>query len=154
MERAILVDIKDIHIWSGSTDFEWNSTTYKPGILLGEDVPSGERLPAGGSPGLEVYLNNVPNLRNDVKSGDDVDLHVVENREGVWTKIGGYWAIVNEVKGPIESLTIETLPPFERFTKVTRPKWSNEDYISRYPRDNFFKHLDSVRNDAIKVVFY
>ena len=145
IERAIFADIGSVHIWSGHSDELWNSKTYKPGILLGDDLPAGSSLTPASSPGLDVYISEVPNLRNDIKSGDDVNLHVVQWRNNTWDKIGGYWAIVDEVSGSIENLTITTLPPFERFTKVTRPRWSNHDQLSRYPGDHIFKNLENLR---------
>ena len=153
IERALFADIGSVHIWSGAMPETWESKTYQPGILLGEEIPAGSSLTPGSSPGLDVYLSHVPNLRSDVKSGDDVDLHVVQ-RDGItWRKIGGYWAIVDEVLGSIENLRISTLPPFERFTKVTRPRWSNHDQLSRYPGDYIFKNLENLRVQGQTIEF-
>lgn len=152
--RAIFADVGAARIWSGAYDETYDGETYKPGILLSDDPVSGAELRPAASPGVDVYISGVPSLRTDAESGDEFELHVCrETPAGAWGKIGGYWGIISAVEGPLEALRIDTLPPLERATKITRPRWSHEDYSSRYPGDNFFRDLAEIQQNRIRINF-
>ena len=135
--RAVFVNIGTVNLWSGTVDVTWEGKTYKPGILVGDDAPEGAAISPGASPGMELYATAVPTLRTDVKSGDEFEVHICRYVSGAWVKIGGFWGLVETVTGPSGELSVTTLSPLERFTKVTRPRWSKEDYRSRYAEDGF-----------------
>ena len=151
--RAVFADIGSVKIWSGTYDETFSGGTYKPGILFSDDPIGGAELRPSASPGLDVYISGVPSLRSDVESGDIFELHVCRLKNAAWEKIGGYYGIVSEVGGPLEALRIDTLPPLEVATKVTRAVWSHEDYISRFPGDNFFENLERIRTEGRQVIF-
>ena len=132
-------------------DTVWETKTYKPGILLADEVAAGRSLQASSSPGVSIQLMDVTNFTTDVQSGDEFEIHVVKRVGSTWVKIGGFWGLIDEVEGPVEDITVTTLPPLERFTKVERPRWSKEDYRSRYPADGFFDDLDRVQNEGVRV---
>ena len=152
--RAVFANLGSVNVWSGAYDETWESKTYKPGIILSDDVPAGQSLEASGAPGLVMILKDVPSLRSDVQSGDEFEVHVVKKTDSGWEKIGGFWGLVDEVTGPANEISITTLPPLERFTKVTRPRWSESDYLARYPGDNFFRELETVQREGVKVNLY
>ena len=149
--RAIFANFGTVNVWSGTHDVTWETRTYKPGILLSDEIASGQSLQATAAPGLSLSITDVPALRSDVQSGDEFEIHVCRKTRAGWEKIGGFWGLVDEVTGPVNDITIRTLPPLERFTKVTRPRWSREDYLSRYPDDDFFANLESVQTEGRKV---
>ena len=151
--RAIFADLGDLHIWSGTVDEVWEGNTYKPGILLSTDLASGASLGPSSAPGLDVYLSSVPDLRSSLASGDEVELHVCRELVGVWTKLGGYYGIVDTVNGPVEGVRIAILPVAERATRLLRPRWSRDDYLSRYPGDDFFGELADLEAKGRTVVF-
>ena len=85
--RAVFADIGTVHIWSGGGDVMWNGETYNPGILLADDIPSGQSLQPAASPGVNVFIQNVPTLRSDVSSGDEFEIHVCKLSGSTWEKI-------------------------------------------------------------------
>lgn len=156
IQRAVAAAIgATVRIWSGGRDLLWEGDTYKPGILLSDDVAAGAALTPGSSPGLDVYLANVPGLLDDVRSGDDVDVHVLQrsSASAAWMKVGGIWAIVDEVEGPAHRPRITTLPPLERAAKTARRRWSREDWLSRYPDDDIFRNLERLRTEGQTIEF-
>ena len=149
--RAVFANLGTVNVWSGTVDETWESKTYKPGILIGDEAPSGAALSGASSPGLGVYIKNVPTLRSDVQSGDEFEFHICRKTKTGWEKIGGFWGLVNEVTGPSNDIEITTLPFLERATKVTRPRWSKEDYRSRYPSDGFMDDLEELRTEGARM---
>ena len=149
--REVFANLGTVNVWSGSADIVWEGKTYKPGILLGDEIPSGASLAASAAPGISVFIKNVPTLRSDVQSGDEFEIHVCRKTSSGWEKLGGFWGLIDEVTGPANDISIRTLPPLERFTKVERPRWSEEDYRSRYPSDGFFDNLENLAAEGARM---
>ncbi len=149
--RAVFANLGTVNVWSGTVDLVWETKTYKPGIILSDEVAAGQSLRASAAPGLSLSIGDVPTLKTDVQSGDEFEIHVCRWTDSGWEKIGGFWGLIDEVTGPANDIEIRTLPPLERFTKVERPRWSREDYRSRYPNDGFFDNLEDLRTEGARM---
>lgn len=142
-------------LWSGAEDLQLGGETYKPGILLADDLSSGAINALGFGPAMDLALVHCPDFFDRVRAGDEVGVKFIQRVDlGAWAELpGGYVGIIMSVRLAAGRAQVEVGHILERFTRARRPRWNSTDHLTNYPGDTWFEDLPILREKGIRIKF-